>query len=136
MAPGGFMMTYKYRPLESHRHIRLLQVLSTGDNERIQAEARPPTYRYRIIHRELSNRDAQLEFKAVSYTWGSPNRVAGLTIDENVKEEKKAKAKAKAGAIGLTENLSQALPRLCQHSITKLLWIDQLCINQIDLAEK
>ncbi|KAF2475901.1 heterokaryon incompatibility protein [Lindgomyces ingoldianus] len=100
MASGGFPTTYKYRPLESDRHIRLLQILTNSDDDKSQME--------------LPNEDAQLEFEAISYTWGKPDR----------------------DLIGLTENLSQALPHLCHHSSTKLLWIDQLCINQIDLAEK
>jgi hypothetical protein len=109
--------TFSYKPLESYRHIRLLEVLVPDSDEPTGVPV------YRLVHRELST-EVALEFEAVSYTWGDPKRVADLRF-KNVD-----------GVIGLTHNLSQALPYLAKHSRTKLLWIDQICINQADPVEK
>lgn len=115
--PDAFRTTYQYRPLESPRHIRLLQVLyEDGDIETVAAP------KYRIVHRRLptdNENEEKFDFEAVSYTWGNPDRVARLEIAEE------------AGGIGLTRNLEIALPYLAKHSNTKLLWIDQLCLNQV-----
>ncbi|GME45589.1 putative flavin-binding monooxygenase-like protein [Neofusicoccum parvum] len=77
-----------------------------------------------IVHAELPEENGELAFETVSYTWGDPARVSGLSIS------------GEGGQIGLTLNLSQALPVLTAHSKTDLLWIDQLCINQDDVHEK
>jgi hypothetical protein len=104
-------VAFQYQHLESNRHIRLLKVIDSGDIN--------PSFL--LVHLELT---PDLTFKAISYTWGDPTRVATLEIGN------------KDGVIGLTRNLSQALPFLAKNSRTKLLWIDQICINQSDPVEK
>lgn len=118
MEDSTFATTYKYRPLESERHIRLLQILEVDD------DATPRNPVYKIVHKELLSDGVSLEFEAVSYTWGDSKRVANLRFEDE------------SGTIGLTENLNQALPFLCNHSTTKHLWIDQICINQVDQIER
>ncbi|KAF2277967.1 HET-domain-containing protein [Westerdykella ornata] len=108
--------SYSYTPLHSDRHIRLLQIISSGD---------PVPSKYRIVQRALSDGDDELEFEAVSYTWGDPSPFGSLVLEGN-----------EGGSIGLTKNLTEALPFLSERSETKLLWIDQICINQNDAAEK
>jgi hypothetical protein len=112
--------TYKYTPLQSDRHIRLLQILTNGDEP--NGDEQMPTCA--MIQRELPREDKELDFEAVSYTWGKPDRVAGLTISGG------------PGIIGLTANLTEALPYIAKHSRSGLLWIDQLCIDQGNMEEK
>lgn len=115
--PVTFTTTYNYNPLE-YRHVRLLECTRRDtSNDTLSFE-------YRIIYVEISEDGQAPEFEAVSYTWGDAAKVTALPLGEG------------AGHIALTANLSQALPYLSHHSATKRLWIDQLCINQSDGAEK
>ncbi|KAJ4325835.1 hypothetical protein N0V94_000397 [Neodidymelliopsis sp. IMI 364377] len=115
--PPVFTSTYRYLPLQP-RHIRLLECLwHDGNNS-------TPSFEYRIVHVKVPEEDPPPEFEAVSYTWGHPLKISVLPIQEDT------------GCIALTANLTQELPYISQHSSSKRLWIDQLCINQDDNAEK
>ncbi|KAF2132910.1 heterokaryon incompatibility protein [Dothidotthia symphoricarpi CBS 119687] len=116
----GFSTTYKYEPLQTGRHIRLLEI--TGSTEAGRYGTSQTTYQ--LIHAELPSDDTPLQFEAVSYTWGDATQVSGLQFE------------GVPGHIGLTSNLTHALPHLARHSATKRLWIDQICINQSDNDEK
>ena len=115
----AFTTTYTYEHLQP-RHIRLLEVKTSGTAHDIEK----PEFEYRVVYVELPEKDPTPAFEAVSYTWGHPAKVSTLQIQE------------KLGQIALTANLSEALPHISRHSTTKRLWIDQLCINQADDAEK
>ncbi|KAF2001526.1 heterokaryon incompatibility protein [Amniculicola lignicola CBS 123094] len=114
-----YTTTFNYQPLETKRHIRLLQVIHQED------AGGPESYTYKIVHKELPIKEHSLDFEAISYTWGHPARVGDLKLSDS-----------EGGRIGLTKNLTEALPYLSQQSKTSLLWIDQLCVNQSDSAEK
>lgn len=105
---------YKYAGLDAGQ-IRLLRILGEAENE---PNGKPL---YDIVHINLAQWNKR--FETLSYTWGDPARVSTIQIGSG-------------GHIGLTANLSQALPHLARLSETKYLWIDQLCINQNDIAEK
>lgn len=117
--PPIFTTTYEYHPLSS-RHIRLLELTPNNTCDSTDTS----TYSYRIIHVELPENSPAPIFDAVSYTWGNPTRVSALQVQEEGEH------------IALTANLTEALPHISRHSSTKRLWIDQLCINQSDNAEK
>jgi hypothetical protein len=74
---------------------------------------------YRIVQKEIKPGEDHSGFEAASYTWGDPTRVSNLPID------------GEEGSIGLTKNLTEALPHFAKRSVTKYLWIDQICINQV-----
>ncbi|KAI8934995.1 hypothetical protein NX059_008661 [Plenodomus lindquistii] len=119
MAQSGIATTYDYRTLEGDE-IRLLQVsweINPLNNTGV------PTYR--LVHKSLPPKpdEPPLEYEAVSYQWGEPLRISGLSIEHFTNN-------GTAQTIGLTQNLTDALPCLLKQSKTNLLWIDQLCINQ------
>lgn len=114
-----FATTYAYAPLQGRRYIRLLEITYPESKDED-----PTTPTYSLVQVELPLDHEHLVFEAVSYTWGSPHRVSSIHIQ------------GAAGQPGLTANLTEALPYLTQHSNTKRLWIDQLCINQADNTEK
>lgn len=62
-------------------------------------------------------------FEAVSYTWGSCEPAAKIAVSG-------------LGNINITKNLSEALPHLIEESCTRLLWIDQICIDQKNEQER
>ncbi|KAF1975377.1 heterokaryon incompatibility protein [Bimuria novae-zelandiae CBS 107.79] len=109
--------TYEYTPLPSPNHIRLLH---THNDERENGS----NLTFSIVTAELPTHDKPFKFETVSYTWGAPKRVSSIAVHGS------------AGVIGLTQNLTQALPELVRNSKTGYLWIDQLCINQSDPGEK
>jgi len=108
---SGLTSKYSYRSI-STSHIRCL-------------ELRSPSGR---VHRgalRLRNR-CDGDFIALSYTWGSsaPSNHRKIEI-------------AGQGYVPLTQNLQDALFDLCSSSLsTKVIFIDQVCINQDNSREK
>jgi hypothetical protein len=100
--------------LRDQLHIRLLR-MSPGSDETIP-------------HLEVSVfdwADVQGKYEALSYMWGSPDKVHQIRVGETM--------------LPVRENLMRfilhyskiAIPEKCEY-----IWIDALCINQEDLAEK
>jgi hypothetical protein len=61
-------------------------------------------------------------YEALSYVWGSPEKRNSIWIDEF--------------HLPVTANLYAALLRLRDRFITRVLWVDAICINQEDLEER
>lgn len=81
--------------------------------------------------------DKAPEYEAISYTWGVVNTqdfpvivVTGTATQNNTLEP------AKLEAIEITRHLYAALRRLRHPTQSRLLWADQICINQVDKGEK
>ncbi|BAE59571.1 unnamed protein product [Aspergillus oryzae RIB40] len=106
---------YRYEPLSEPSDIRVIEL---GTNkERIEAY---------ISHVSISNSS----FQALSYTWGNQEQAnEAIILDEHG---------SSIGSIPLTKNLSDALGNLrdARELKSKVLWIDQICINQLDEKEK
>ena len=64
-------------------------------------------------------------YEALSYTWGSTDVPVPLAIGQSTNE-----------TISITRNLAAALPHLRYRNRPRILWIDAICINQLDLAER
>lgn len=102
----------KYNQLKSSRAIRLLDLLpaSLEDPNRLNA---------RLI--EVNLTDAP-PFEALSYTWGPPVFDQAIQFTD--------------GCLHITENLASALRAFRHPSATRLVWADQICINQADDSER
>ncbi len=100
-----------YVPLEHEDTFRLL-VLEP-------APAPSATLRCRLIHVRLATHPA---YEAVSYTWGKAVFPKILYL--------------RNGQLKITRNLSSALSRFRFQDKKTLLWIDAVCINQRDNAER
>lgn len=66
--------------------------------------------------------DADACYEALSYVWGDQREKTPISIGSNV--------------LNITMDLAAALRRLRYVQTPRLLWIDQVCINQDDLAER
>lgn len=102
-------MSTLYNKLEE-RSIRLLDLMPGELNSPLQGRLHPASL------------DPPGTYEALSYTWGAPE-TAGFMKCEN-------------GSIPLTLNLVQALLRLRLTNTIRILWIDQICINQNDNIER
>ncbi|KAH0538830.1 hypothetical protein FGG08_004606 [Glutinoglossum americanum] len=105
------MTAYEYTPLDASKHeIRLLELLP-GDSEDIP--------HCRLTHTSL---DHEPQYVALSYAWGDPNNRDTILLDGR--------------PFRVTRNLDIALRNLRGQGLTERLWVDALCINQNDLAER
>jgi hypothetical protein len=95
--------TYVYEPLHSRRHIRLLQINDADENS--------PGSTFALVQFELPIEDEPTEFECLSYQWGDPARISSLEICDA------------EGNIGLTANLTEALPFVAKNLRGKSLWI-------------
>ena len=66
---------------------------------------------------------AKPEYEAISYTWGGSSEGATICIDGH-------------GGFPVTDNVAAILRRLRFWDSLRTLWIDSICINQQDLAER
>src|SRR3954471_19944384 len=72
-----------------------------------------------LTHVSLDNKP---EFQALSYVWGKPDDTSPVKLDGCL--------------FSVTKNLEAALRRLRLKGSERIIWIDQLCINQSDIVEK
>ncbi|CAN8105161.1 unnamed protein product [Discula destructiva] len=105
------LATSPFIPLEpSKRQIRLLHV----DPDPADLSA--------IL--EIVSLDDEPKYTALSYTWGTEMSTgAGIALNGGARRP-------------ITRNLQLALEHLCEGDKPLKIWIDALCINQKDLAEK
>ncbi|KAF7868722.1 uncharacterized protein EAF02_009458 [Botrytis sinoallii] len=70
----------------------------------------------------IDSLDTNLDYTALSYIWGSPYH--------------EARGYVNGFSMGLTPNQHSALVHLRQKTEPRILWIDQICINQRNIEEK
>ena len=101
---------YNYRPLRPNSYIRIL-VLEPGHGGEL--------LRCSLENIDL---DSQPQFNALSYCWGDISDTRIISCD--------------GCSMSITKNLYDALLRLRKPDTTLRIWVDALCINQKDNAEK
>lgn len=99
-----------YKTLNEPNEIRVLQLQPSTGYELPTAK---------LVHTKLANRQP---FTALSYVWGTEKDHDLLNCD--------------GGKIRVTKNLGQVLRHLQHHTDRSTVWIDALCINQSDVAER
>jgi len=100
-----------YRQLEhTSQQVRLLQSIQSGDDDELHFE---------LVVVRL---DTAPPFRAISYTWGDSTQTRRITLN--------------GSPAVVSNNAWYALWQAQTRSPNSLLWIDSLCINQSDLAEK
>ena len=81
----------------------------------------------RPIFADLVWQDQQFDYEALSYAWGSKDDPSHVLVRGNGNRK---------GKIQITRSLDEALRHLRNTRKHRLFWIDALCINQADDAEK
>ncbi|KAF3038859.1 hypothetical protein E8E12_008434 [Didymella heteroderae] len=77
-----------------------------------------------FVRRELAR--AAPAYEALSYVWGPEDDPSHVEVN----------LQARTGKVRITQNLDIALRHLRYKETTRYLWIDALCINQANNAEK
>jgi hypothetical protein len=121
---------YEYGPLEDmKRGIRLLR-LRTGalDSEMIECEIFEVKFTENYIPYDPSLPDppVEIEYEALSWSWGTEIATYGITIVEGGKRYKKR----------VNRELALALKYLRRENRERVIWIDALCIDQADFDER
>jgi len=128
------MNQYQYSPLRSRRgEFRLLSLLPGPISAEIGIE---------IFHVKRSSKP---EYEALSYVWGPSERTDTALVCGPAKPRsqflgylglQQRHEDPDTFRIGITGSLAVALRNLRHPTKPKILWIDALCINQDDLAER
>ena len=109
-ALGESKRNYKYEQLETG-NVRILKLLpAMNKTDELCGELQP----YKL--------STDLEFEALSYVWGEPIFPVSLRIGQSY--------------INITDNLSSALRKFRKSSAPRALWVDAVCIDQGNGAEK
>jgi hypothetical protein len=137
MAPEGHRLTqlppFKYSPLPTPTSVRLLNIHPDPSS---------------TIHCsiQIADRDDSPLYDALSYTWGDPRDPIFQSITPE-QYRRRHDIICNGGIISVTENLYHALQRLRSLKrngisakyglvLQTYVWIDALCINQADDAER
>ena len=101
---------YKYEPLEQG-HIRLLRLLPGKEGDELTCS---------LITVPV---DECPSYEALSYCWGDPEPAVYIQCD-------------RTGYVRITTNLASGLRQIRYLKGARLLWADQICINQADIPER
>lgn len=107
---------YEYHPLgQTSDEFRLLNILPTSYNSVVEGE--------KIIRCQLvTSRPDRQPYACLSYTWGDATLCHKILVGGQSME--------------VTENLFVALEHFQHDTLTLALWVDAICIDQKDEAEK
>lgn len=108
------MLPYRYEPLEYDDSVRVLVLHPSLDS------SEPITCT--LQHARLS--DESLEYRAISYTWGSAIREQRVFLHDGARE------------LLVGDSCYSALRHLRHSRRGQLLWIDAICIDQENLREQ
>ena len=109
------MDKYRYPELTSPTNIRLLSLLPREvDPNNIRCEL----FEYSLLDVDrLSHR-----YEAISYVWGCKENLQAIIIDNL--------------SFNITRNLFTALQHIRDDKLPRIIWVDAVCINQKEDAEK
>ncbi|KAK0616708.1 heterokaryon incompatibility protein-domain-containing protein [Immersiella caudata] len=102
--------TYEYQPLREGE-IRLLQFREESDTRSISAK---------LIHVDLQS--AAKSYIAISYCWGPKDTSRCLSISDNT-------------VLAISQTVEDLLQHIVSGEVTSI-WIDAICINQVDDKDK
>lgn len=124
------MFTTKQRTLYEYSHI------APGDICLLQlCGAQRSTDPLHCSIRYWTSDSPYCDYDALSYTWGEPVFDRFLIIDFD--ERDPSVAQSRHGVeITITANLDAALRRIRMDIPNKRLWVDAVCVNQLDISER
>jgi len=132
------MAPYEYSPLdESASEIRLMTLLPGRFKDKT----------FIIIETAVLTKEHNPQYEALSYAWGSKGNPVDVSVTARQPDRSKSFSllgwsrrrrlvACSWGTISVTQNLATALPYLRNRYKPRVLWIDAICVNQQDIAER
>jgi len=115
MDPTAKRSPYQYHPLLSEENqIRLIRLMPSKDKD--------ATIECQVFNYSLNPAKGIHLYEALSYVWGNAKETVSINIDKRL--------------FDATKNLYAALLRLRDDYFDRILWVDAICINQMDEREK
>ena len=111
ISPQPTKQGYQYQPLLDHRYIRVARLLPGPKAQHLECQ---------LINVPLEG--SPIDYESVSYTWGHSDQTHSVSCDGR--------------EIPVTRALHTLIRHLRHPEEQRDLWIDQLCINQEDIAER
>ena len=124
------MDRYTYQPLDSAEgEIRLFRLLPGSFSDDIEIDIFHARSRFKEEgHKRSKSRKLIPLYEALSYVWGSEAEPSFVTVRRS--------SRYSPGRLSVTQNLAEALRYLRKENEDRILWVDAICINQKDLAER
>lgn len=89
-----------------------------------------------LIHSSLVD-EQNLQFEALSYCWGDQNEIATILLVDGAESSSDSPATPTNREIRVSASVRTALKHLrYDDGRTRVVWVDSLCINQLDLDER
>lgn len=121
---------YQYTPLPPKTdQIRLLKLLPASDENGEIA----------VTLQSISTKAAARHYEALSYVWGSsenPVTISVVTSSTTGAVEDVSSSACVTAPLRVTQNLASALRHLRRRDSARTLWIDAICIDQQNIAER
>ena len=79
------------------------------------------------------------QYEALSYVWGSKKNPVAISVKARIPEGSKSFSLlglSRRRTISVTQNLATALPYLRKEDNSRVLWVDAICVNQQNIAER
>lgn len=132
--PDLGLRRYTYEPLLSDNAVRVV-VLHESPARDAPLHCSVIQYERSI---ELNSSDNSRHYSAVSYTWGKPEFSHLLFVSPLIDESQKNKMKQELNEtyLPITPNVDALLRRFRKPYKLVYLWVDGICLNQEDRAEK
>jgi hypothetical protein len=123
-SPSYELPRYQYQPLKNDNGLRLLKLRAGPVN---QPAVECELFESELIETDLFEQGIRNEdYEAVSWCWGNKPQDHLLRVNEG----------EQAFSFYVSEDLQAALRSLRYHDKTRLLWVDQICINQAKTSER
>lgn len=117
---------YEYKPLDDKNTIRVLDLRQSRDYGSLHGELRnvrlSPENALQPMDSDAPADNKPPRYEALSYVWGEPTFSRSLDCA--------------TGKISLTSNLETALTALSYHDRRRAIWVDAICIDQRNVAER
>lgn len=118
------MRSFTYLQLNERRQeIRLLELYPGGEKDPITGQLTT-----------VSTLEKSPTYEALSYVWGSPDDPGYIILHDNTNFAQQEDDGT--STLSISRNLCNAMPYLRHPDNVRRLWIDAICINQIDLEER
>jgi Heterokaryon incompatibility protein (HET) len=126
---------YTHEPIDPHNEIRILRLHRGKKGDTLKCTL----FRSSLQSTRSTSKFDCYEYHALSYVWGDGNVTVRINMYTGLEQRERIQRltlPTKPCGFYIRTNLAAALQNIRQESEDINLWVDAVCINQIDIAEK